>query len=324
MTQRVDSRVEISVVIPVYGSARILPVLHQRLSAVLSGIGKAYEIIFVDDCGPGDSWSVLRQLAATDPAVSAIQLMKNVGQSSATLCGLANAKGGVVVTMDDDLQHVPEALPGLIDALDEDTDVVMAVPVEPQHSWFRRLGSEAIHHVNAVMMGRDPALRFSSFRVMRRGAVEAILRMSTVSPAFGMLIDTVTRRIKSVEVAHAARYAGQSGYSLRKLVSMTMSNLIGQSMMPLRFLALVGGLGIAASLLLSAVLLVRYFVGGIGVPGWTSTVLLILFLSGFNFFAFALLGEYVLRILQQANQTPQYVVRDVRRTSPTIEPEGGA
>ncbi|MEK8085705.1 glycosyltransferase family 2 protein [Aquabacterium sp. A3] len=303
----------LSVVVPVYGSARILPLLHERLSTVLKSMNCPYEIIFVDDCGPGETWSVLKDLSARDPAVVAVQLMKNVGQSSATLCGLAHARGSTLITMDDDLQHLPETLPGLVQALNDDTDVVMGVPERPRHSWFRRLGSDAIHHLNALMLGRDSDLRFSSLRVMRREVAQALLGMSTLNPALGMLIDTVTHRIVNVQVAHADRHEGRSGYTLRKLLSMTMSNLVGQSMLPLRFLALIGGLGIVLSVVFTIVLLLRYFLGGIGVPGWTSTVLLILFLSGFNFFAFAVLGEYVLRILQQSNHTPQYTVRDLRQ-----------
>lgn len=316
-----QGEVVLSVVVPVYGSEKILASLHQRLTAVLDEVGQTYEIVFVDDCGPGQTWPELCRLAGLDPRVMAVQLMRNSGQSSATLCGLAHAKGHIMVTLDDDLQHLPEELPKLLEALQEDVDVVMGVPAEPRHSLFRRLGSEAIHHLNAMMMGRDPRLRFSSYRVMRRGVCDAMLRMRTLNPALGMMIDSVTRRIVNVEVAHAARHAGKSGYTFQKLLSMTMSNLIGQSMLPLRFLAAIGGAGIVLSLIFSLVLVGRYIFGGVGVPGWTSTVLLILFLSGFNFFAFALLGEYVLRILQQANQTPQYVIREVRQTKRSTMPQ---
>ena len=97
----------LSVVVPVYGSARILPLLHERLSTVLKSMNCPYEIIFVDDCGPGETWSVLKDLSARDPAVVAVQLMKNVGQSSATLCGLAHARGSTLITMDDDSEQYP-------------------------------------------------------------------------------------------------------------------------------------------------------------------------------------------------------------------------
>ena len=118
-----------SVVVPVYNSAPILPELHRRLTLVLAALGRPYEIIFVDDCGPQDCWPVLCALAQGDGHVKAIQLMRNAGQSNATLCGLAQAQGELVVMMDDDLQHPPEQLPRLIEALTPQVDVVMGVPL---------------------------------------------------------------------------------------------------------------------------------------------------------------------------------------------------
>jgi len=298
-----------SVVVPVYNSARILPELHGRLEAVMQGLDATYEIIFVDDCGRDNAWAVLENLATEDPHVTAIQLMRNSGQSNATLCGLAHAQGGVIITMDDDLQHPPEEIPALIRALGPNVDVVMGVPKEKKHNRFRRIGSSAMHNINCYLLGKDRHLRFTSFRVMRRAVVDGLLTLRTVSPALGPMINSVTHRILNTTVQHAPRKEGRSGYTFRRLFSQTMSNLIGYSMLPLRLLAVVGGAGIVLSIGFATVLLLRYLMGGITVPGWTTIALLLVLLSGFNFFAFAILGEYVLRILQRANATPQYLVR---------------
>lgn len=298
-----------SVVIPVYSSERILPELHRRLTAVMQGLGKPYEIIFVDDCGRDNSWNVLQKLVAGDPAITAIQLMRNSGQSNATLCGLAHARGGAIITMDDDLQHPPEEIPALIEALGMDVDVVMGVPKEKKHNWFRRLGSGVMHDINCYLLGKDRSLRFTSFRLMRRAVVDGLLTLRTLSPALGPMINSVTHRIINVTVKHAPRKEGRSGYTFRRLFSQSMSNLIGYSMLPLRLLAVMGGVGIILSMAFAVVLVVRYLMGGINVPGWTTIALLLVLISGFNFFAFAIIGEYVLRILQRVNATPQYFVR---------------
>lgn len=297
-----------SVIIPVYCSARILPELHQRLSAVMRSLEGTYEIIFVEDCGRDNSWNVLQELAILDPAVTVIQLMRNSGQSNATLCGLAHAHGRVIITMDDDLQHPPEEIPALIKALGEDVDVVMGAPREKRHNWFRRLGSNVMHNINCYLLGKDRSLRFTSFRLMRRAVVDGLLTMRTLSPALGPMINSVTRRIVNATVLHAPRKEGVSGYTFTRLFAQTMSNLIGYSMLPLRLLAIVGATGIVLSIVFAIVLVLHYLAGGV-IPGWTSTALLIVMLSGFNFFAFAILGEYVLRILQRVNATPQYFVR---------------
>jgi len=298
-----------SVVIPVYNSAGILPELHERLTRVMRDLAVSYEIIFVDDCGRDSSWQILEGLASTDPHVNAIQLMRNAGQNNATLCGLAHCRGELIITMDDDLQHPPEEIPRLIESLHRNADVVMGVPEEKKHHWFRRLGSQAVHNLNCFLLGKDRQLRFTSFRVMRRPVVDGLLTLRTLSPALGPMINSVTHRIANTTVRHSPRRAGRSGYTFRRLLSQTMSNLIGYSMLPLRLLATLGALGIFLSVVFAAVLLVRYWTGVISVPGWTTTALLLVLISGFNFFAFAIIGEYVLRILQRVNATPQYLVR---------------
>lgn len=298
-----------SIVIPVYNSARILPELHRRLTAVMQALGMPYEVVYVEDCGQDNAWEVLQQLADGDPGVTVIQLMRNSGQSNATLCGLAHARGQIIITMDDDLQHPPEEIPALIQALRPEVDVVMGTPREKQHNWFRRLGSRIMHDINCYLLGKDRNLRFTSFRLMRRAVVDGLIELRTLSPALGPMINSVTHRIVNTTVHHAPRQEGRSGYTFRRLFAQTMSNLIGYSMLPLRLLALIGGVGIVLSIVFAAVLLIRYLMGGITVPGWTSIALLLVMISGFNFFAFAILGEYVLRILQRVNATPQYFVR---------------
>jgi polyisoprenyl-phosphate glycosyltransferase len=305
-----------SIVIPVYRSAPILPELYQRLSAVMQGLGKPYEIIFVDDCGPDNAWQVLEGLANKDSSVSAIQLMRNSGQSNATLCGLAHARGETLITMDDDLQHPPEEIPALVSALEANVDVVMGVPKEKNHHWFRLLGSSAMHSINSYLLGKSRNLRFTSFRLMRRSVVDGVLALRTLSPALGPMIYSVSHRIINVTVQHAPRRVGRSSYSFRHILSQSMGNLIGYSMLPLRLLAILGAAGILISIVLAIVLVVHYLQGGV-VPGWTSIALLLVMLSGFNFFAFAILGEYMIRILRRVNATPQYFVR--RRVSSSNE-----
>ena len=317
-TSRGDVRY--SIVIPVFGSARILPTLHQRLTDMMRSLAAPYEIIFVEDCGPDEAWQVLERLAAEDPAVFAVQLMRNSGQSSASLCGMANSRGEIIITMDDDLQHPPEEIPALLAALGPGVDVVMGAPRRKKHHWFRRLGSKLLHRANCYLLGKDPSLRFTSFRLLRRPVVDGLLTLRTLSPALGPMINSVTHRIVNVTVEHAPRLEGHSTYTWRRLFTQTMGNLVGYSMLPLRLLAVIGLAGIVLSLVFAAVLLIRYWLGGINVPGWTTIALLLVLISGFNFFAFAILGEYVLRILQRVNATPQYLVR--RRVSSTTEQWG--
>jgi dolichol-phosphate mannosyltransferase/undecaprenyl-phosphate 4-deoxy-4-formamido-L-arabinose transferase len=313
-----------SVVIPVYRSATTLRELHARLGAVLASLARPFEIVYVEDSGPDDSWEALRALAGEDPRVTAIQLMRNSGQANATLCGLAHARGQFVLTLDDDLQHPPEEIPRLIAALAPDVDVVMGAPREKRHHWARRFGSAFIHRLNCYLLGKDPSLQFTSFRLMRRPVVDGLIALRTLSPALGPMLTAVTRRIINATVEHHPRKAGRSGYTLSRLLAQTLNNIIGYSMLPLRLLAILGLVGILASAVLALVLAVRYLTGGITVPGWTTLALLLVVLSGFNFFAFSIIGEYLLRILQQVNRTPQYLVRETLRRQDDVHRYRGA
>ena len=306
-----------SIVVPVYRSQAILPELHQRITRVMETVGGTFEIIFVEDCGPDQSWRILKEIAAKDHKVTALQLMRNSGQGNATLAGFGHAMGKFIITLDDDLQHPPEELPAMIRELteNEDVDVVIGTPAKKNHNLIRRLGSSFINRINSIFLEKDPSLLLTGFRVMRSSVAEALLTMKVPYPALGPMILSVTRRVKNKTVRHDPRKEGKSGYTWRRLVKQTMSNFIGYSMLPLRMLALIGAAGIAVSVLLAGYFLCRYFFIGIGVPGWTTLLLILLGTSGFNFFAFAILGEYVLRITQVTTQAQQFAIRDIYKCS---------
>jgi len=305
-----SEEIHFSVVIPVYNSARILPELHRRLTEVMSAMGRSYEIVLVEDCGPDNAWEVLRDIAAADSHVRAIQLMRNSGQGNATVCGLAHARGQLVINMDDDLQHLPEEIPSLVAALTPDLDIVLGVPETTRHNLFRRLVSQAAHKLNSILLDKDPNIRFTAFRCMRRPVVDAVLGVRTFAPSFGPMLNTVTRRIGNVTLPHAPRKEGRSGYNLKRLFEHAVTNFVGYSMMPLRLLALAGLAGILVSILLGAYLFLRHL-AGTAVSGWIAVALLLVLLSGCMFLALAFLGEHVFRILQQADATPRYTVRQI-------------
>jgi len=305
-----------SVVVPVYGSEASLPTLYARLVATLDALGDPYELIFVDDCGPDRAWTILTDLAAADPRVVAIQLMRNSGQVAATMAGLTRARGQVIVTLDDDLQHPPEEIPVLLQALATQTDVdlVIGAPAITRHHAFRRWSSTAVHRLGSWMLGKDPDLRFTGFRAMRRPVADGLRTMRAPFPSLGPMLFSITRRIVNVQVRHEARVHGRSGYTARRLLRQTVDNFVGYSMLPLRLLALMGGIGVLVSALIGGYFLMRYAAYGVGVPGWMSLILIVLALSGFQFFAFAVIGEYLLRIMQHTMTSPQTLVRQVVTT----------
>jgi dolichol-phosphate mannosyltransferase/undecaprenyl-phosphate 4-deoxy-4-formamido-L-arabinose transferase len=312
MSMNTDKRDPIhSIVVPVYNSEHTLLELYERIVRVMEAMGQSFEMVFVEDCGADRSWQVLQAIAQRDERVSAIQLLRNYGQASATLCGLRYAVGQIVVTLDDDLQNPPEEIPLLVRALENDPalDVVIGIPREKQHAFWRRLGSEIVNAINSFAVKKDRSLKFSGFRAMRRIVVDRLVELNVPQPAIGVLLCSITPRIANIAVRHEPRSTGRSGYTIAKILGLTLSNFLTFSDFPLRFLAMVGVVGILASLAYGIVLIVRFAMGGISVPGWTTIALLLIAMSGFSFFAFGLIGEYLLRILQSAQNTPQYVVR---------------
>ena len=306
-----NSGVTYSIVIPVYNSEKTLSLLHERLINVMEDIGETFEIVFVEDAGQDNSWQVLYDLAAKDTRVIAIQLMHNHGQARATMCGFGHSLGEFVITIDDDLQHPPEEIPILIKTLEKNpnVDVIIGIPHEKKHSLWRNLGSQFVNLINTYVFKKKYTLKFSGFRIIRRQIVEHIIKQNVPKPAVGSLLLSITARMMNAYVRHEPRAYGKSGYTLSKIFALTLSNFLAFSAFPLRFLAITGIFGVVGSVIVGILYLARYFMGGIGVPGFTTMVLLLIGIAGFIFFAFGLVGEYLLRILQSVHFTPQYIVR---------------
>jgi len=296
-----QSEVELSVVIPVYNSSDSLPHLLEQLTRQLEELGRRYEVILVDDDSADRSWEVIKELAPEHPHLLAVRLMRNSGQAGATLCGLARARGEIVVTMDDDLQHPPDQLPKLLRTLETQPqiDCVFGCFAKKRHAAYRNLGSRILHWVNARAFGFPKDLRPSSFRAMRRSLALAILQHRSASPVILALVCRSTRRISSVRVDHAQRRAGKSNYSLSKQIRLALDDICNVSMLPLRVVSAVGAATCLLGVLLVAVVLLRYALGQITVPGWTTVVILVSFFSGIILLSLGIIGEYLARVLRE-------------------------
>jgi glycosyltransferase involved in cell wall biosynthesis len=303
--------IQYSIIVPVYNSSSTLEELSCRLLQVMRELTEEFEIIFVEDSSKDQSWEILETISETHPKVVAIQLMRNVGQGLATICGFSCARGEYIVTLDDDLQNPPEEIPKLLDALCDDPqiDVVIGVPEERQHSRLRNLGSYIVNKLNIIFLDKPEDLRFSSFRALRRTVLDGVLTKNVPYPALGPVLISVTRRIINIEVAHNPRKAGKSNYTFSRLLKQTLSNIIGYTVIPLHILACLGVLGILFSFIMGTFFLVRYLLWGTSVQGWVSLMLVSIAIGGFNFFAFAILGEYVKRIFYLQTTSRQFFIR---------------
>ncbi|MBN1225802.1 MAG: glycosyltransferase family 2 protein [Deltaproteobacteria bacterium] len=302
---------EFSIVIPVFHGAKTLPDLCNRIAKVFNNISQNYEIILVDDASTDDSWQVMQKLRKGDAKIKLIQQMRNFGQHQALLCGLRHSVGDFVITMDDDLQHLPEEIPKLITTIkaDDSNDVVVGAYITKKHSWFRNLGTKLINDTTSHIFGKDPKLQLTSFRIIRRHIVDELNKNKSSSPRIGLILLTITKKISSVPVQHHTRLHGCSGYSFPRMVANTLDNILTYSSLPLRLVSYVGFASSFLSFLLGIYYVLKYFLKGIGVTGWTTTILLLLFCFGVLLFSMGIVGEYLIRIMREVTNQPQYIIR---------------
>ncbi len=302
---------DLSVVIPVYRSSGTLRALVDRLFPVLGSLTAGYEVIFVEDGSPDDSWRVLQELQALHPdRIVAVQLMRNYGQHNALMCGFRHARGQLIVTMDDDLQTPPEEIPKLVSALRAgDFDLVYGTYGAKQHQGWRNAGSFLATSFYRLVFHTD--VRITSFRIIRRSLFETIFSYDLNYTFIDGLLAWNTQRIGQVAVEHHSRTTGRSGYTLRKLLVLTLNLVTNFSLLPLQ---LVSALGLCASflgLLTAFIFLLLYLFSSIAVPGYASIIISILVMGGVQLMALGIMGEYLGRLHLNVNRKPQYTVRHV-------------
>ena len=299
----------ISVVIPVYHSQDILPELIRRLGIVLPTLAQQYELVLVNDSSPDKSWDVICTATAQQPWIHAINLMRNYGQHNALLCGIRAARYGVIVTMDDDLQHPPEEIYKLLEVLQSGYDVVYGRPAQEQHGLLRDLASLTTKLALQNVMGAEIARQVSAFRAFRAEVANAFRHYEGAFVSIDVLLTWGTNRFTAVPVRHEPRMQGASGYTLRKLMTHTMNMMTGFSTKPLQFASLVGFTFTLFGFGVLVYVLIRYLLQGTPVPGFPFLASIIALFSGAQLFALGIIGEYLARMHFRSMQKPPYVVR---------------
>jgi undecaprenyl-phosphate 4-deoxy-4-formamido-L-arabinose transferase len=296
------------VVIPVYRSAAVLPTLHQQLMMVLPSLSDRYEIIFVEDCGGDNSWEVIESLSRQCSNIRGIKLARNFGQHNALLCGIREARGDFIVTMDDDLQNPPEEIPNLLAKLNEGYDVVYGSPAKERHGLMRDLASKITKMVLQGAMGANTARKISAFRVFRTPVRNAFAAYGSPFVNIDVLLTWGTTRFTALNVRHEKRAVGDSGYTVRKLIIHAINMMTGFSTMPLQIASVMGFIFSLFGFFVLAYVLVGYFINGVSVPGFTFIASVIAIFSGAQLFALGIMGEYLARMHFRTMERPPFVV----------------
>jgi undecaprenyl-phosphate 4-deoxy-4-formamido-L-arabinose transferase len=299
---------DISAIIPVYRAELVLKELARRLVATLEQLGGRFEIIFVEDCGGDGSWRVILELARNDPRIRGIRLNRNYGQHNALLCGIRAARHPVIVTLDDDLQHPPEEIPHLLDALAAGVDVVYGAPQAEQHGLLRDLASRLTKLALSSAMGASTARNVSAFRAFRTHLRDGFTDYRGPYVSIDVLLTWGTTRFAAVAVKHEPRRAGQSGYTIRKLVVHAFNLMTGFSVLPLQIASLVGFAFVLFGVLIMAYVAGVYLLVGRAVPGFAFLASIITIFSGAQLFALGIFGEYLARMHFRSMDRPAYLV----------------
>jgi glycosyltransferase involved in cell wall biosynthesis len=304
-----DSQIRYSVIIPVYNSTHSVKELAERLQKVFTGtVKETFEIIFIDDASPDkETWAVLKNLSLSDKNIRAVQLMRNFGKQGAMMCGFEEAKGKFIITMDDDLQHFPEDIPALIS--EENHDVVIGNFPKKNHSLGKRLLSGINSWFEEKLIGKPKHIKNTPFKMIKAEVIDQIKGIRTPYPYVPALLFFVTRDIVMVDVNHGKRLYNESGFTYGKMYKTFSSLLFNNSSFLLQMVAMTGISISFLSFLAGIFYLIKKLTVGIAVPGWSSLMIVTLFIGGLILFSIGVVGEYLIRIINTIENKPAYLVR---------------
>ena len=300
----------LSIVIPEYRGAKIVPELVARISKSVSAITEEYEIILVNDASPDNSWAMIKQECAKDKRVKGLNLSRNFGQHNAITAGFAYAKGEWMVVMDCDLQDRPEDIIALYNKAREGFDIVYAQRKVKHVGWWKRFSSIAFHTVLDWLSGAHTDPTIGNFGIYHQKVIQAILAITQQTRGLQSLLSIVGFDSAMVEVEQEPSVRGGSSYTLHKLFAQAFNSIITRTNRPLKFAVKFGFVLSLISFMLALYNVVARWLGLIQVAGYTTTVFSIWFVGGILLLMMGVLGLYIGKIFDQLKGHPIYIVDD--------------
>lgn len=305
-------RPEVSVIVPVYNEESGLGALFERLYPALDALGVGYEVLFVDDGSRDQSPAILREQYQKRPDVTRVVLLQaNFGQHAAIRAGFSLVRGDSVVTLDADLQNPPEEIHRLIEQMNAGHDYVGTVRRKRRDVLWRKWASRLMNRMRERMTHIHMTDQGCMLRAYGRKIIEAINSTSEINTFIPALAYLYASNPIEIEVEHNERHAGESKYSLLRLIRLNFDLVTGFSVAPLQIFSVTGVLIAIGSLVLFVWLMIDRFVYGPDVGGVFTLFALAFFFIGVLLVGIGILGEYVGRIYQEVQDRPRYVIRAV-------------
>ncbi len=299
----------LSVVVPMYDEQEVLPAFFARLRPVLDGLRVPYEVVAVDDGSRDLTAAVVEHARGSWPQLRLIRLLRNAGHQAAIGAGLQHSRGDYVVSIDADLQDPPEAIVAMLEtARQQRLDVVYGVRSDRScDSPFKRVSAEWYYRLMRRLAGPQVPLGAGDFRLVSRRVVDAVLKLPAHGRVYRLVIPWLGFPSTEHRYVRAPRAAGTSKYRLRSMLRLGFDSVTSFSAAPLRLATWAGLLGALACVpVMFWVLTVD--LRGQTVPGWASTILVVMVLGALQLVCLGLLGEYVGRMFSAAQQRPPYLV----------------
>ena len=306
----------ISIVVPAYNEERNSDALYARIRQAMDPVSPEWELVVVDDGSTDRTWQRITGLNALDVRVRGVRLSRNFGHQNALMAGLAAATGRAVVTMDADLQHPPELLPELIRKWQEGFQIVHALRRDPPNlSFFKRVTSRLYYRVFTYLSGVEIDAGSADFRLLDRQVLDEILKFQEGALFLRGIVHWVGYSTASVEFDCCERHAGETKYSLRKMLTLGWHGVSSFSLVPLRIGIFIGLLSSSIAFLGVCYAILGKWLDKEAIPGWASSVAISSFLFGVLFVFLAILAEYVGRIVVEVRRRPRFLVRETTRVA---------
>lgn len=300
-----------SVVVPMFNEAQVVEIFHDRITAALRPLPD-YELIVVDDGSGDQTYSILQRLAQTDRRLRIVRLSRNFGHQTAITAGIDLASGDTVTVIDADLQDPPELIPELIARWREGADIVFAIREKRMgESWFKRTTASVFYRLLVKIARTDIPLDAGDFRLMSRKAVEGLKAMREHSRYIRGLVGWIGLERAYVTYRRDPRAAGETKYPLAKMLRLAADGIVSFSTRPLQLATLLGMAAAGLAFLYAAYVLWMRFASSAVVEGWSSLMIVVLFLGGVQLLTVGIIGEYIGRIYDEVRSRPLYMVNEV-------------
>ncbi len=301
---------KLSVVIPVYNEEENIIPLLERVKGATSSVKGQIEMIFVNDGSSDSTLPKLLSLSDKDKDIKIINFSRNFGHQMAVSAGLKYAEGDMVAVIDADLQDPPELIPKFIEKINSGYDVVYAIRKKRKESLLMKIAYATYYRLLKGMADINIPLDSGDFCVMRKRVVEAINRLPERNRFIRGLRSWVGFKQTGIEYERAGRFAGKSKYNLKRLFKLAFDGIFSFSYAPFKFMFYLGFFALIFSFLAGIwIIYMKFFTSNYNrVPGFATTVMLLVFIGGIQLFTVGLNGEYIKRIYDEIKQRPPFII----------------